>query len=195
MREINGISELQLVELVKLGDQLAFKQLFNYYYPGLVLYADQFTASNSQSEEIVQDFFVRLWERHHALRPAGSVKSYLFTSVRNGCLNYLRHQRVKSDYIRELEDLSQTHLLYDPDLYVASELQEKITQAIGKLPDRCREVFIMSRMEGMNNEDIACQLGISKRTVETQISKALKILRTELKDYLGLLFFLSLGNF
>lgn len=195
MREIDGTDELQLVESVKLGDQSAFKSLFNYYYPGLVLYANQFTASHSQSEEIVQGFFVRLWEKHNALKPADSLKNYLFTSVRNGCLNYLRHQKVMSEHIRELEELSQEHLLYNSDLYVVSELQEKITYAVGKLPDRCREVFVMSRMKGMNNDEIAFRLGISKRTVETQISKALRILRTELKDYVGLLFFLSLGNF
>ncbi|MDP2115597.1 MAG: sigma-70 family RNA polymerase sigma factor, partial [Bacteroidota bacterium] len=89
-------------------------------------------------------------------------------------------------------ELSNNHLVYDPDLYIASELQEKIKKAIDLLPEKCREIFIMSRMRGLKNEEIATDLNLSKRTVETQISKALKVLRVELKDYVGLLVLLGI---
>jgi RNA polymerase sigma-70 factor (ECF subfamily) len=187
MQKINGTEESMLVELIRSGHHESFRDLFNFYYPGLVLYATQLTTNKTQSEEIVQDFFVRFWERHHMLKPANSLKNYLFTSVRNSCFNYLRHQKIKAEYINELEQLSLDHLLYDPDLYVVSELQETIIRAIEALPERCREVFVMSRFKGKRNEEIAADLQISVRTVETQISKALKTLRVQLKDYIGLL--------
>lgn len=91
-----------------------------------------------------------------------------------------------------MTELSNNHLVYDPDLYIASELQEKIKKAIDLLPEKCRKIFIMSRMRGLKNEEIAAELNLSKRTVETQISKALKVLRVELKDYVGLLVLLGI---
>ena len=91
-----------------------------------------------------------------------------------------------------MTELSNNHLVYDPDLYIASELQEKIKNAIDLLPEKCREIFIMSRMRGLKNEEIATELNLSKRTVETQISNALKVLRVELKDYVGLLVLLGI---
>ena len=89
-------------------------------------------------------------------------------------------------------DLSSHHLVYDPDLYVISELQEKIKNGIDRLPEQCRKIFIMSRIRGLKNEEIAAELSLSKRTVETQISKALKVLRIELKDYVALLLLLGI---
>ena len=89
-------------------------------------------------------------------------------------------------------ELSNHHLVYDPDLYLSSELQEKVKQAIDLLPEKCREIFIMSRIRGLKNEEIADNLHISKRTVETHISKALKVLRVELKDYVGLIILLGI---
>lgn len=192
MHTINGIYEKDLIVRLKEGDQTAFELLFHFYYPGLVLYSTQFTTDRMEAEEIVQDFFVRLWQRHQQLIPTDSLKSYLFLSVKNGCLNYLKHKKVEEKYIRQMAELSNQHLAYDPDLYIASELQEKVKNVIGLLPEKCREIFIMSRIQGLKNEEIADNLNISKRTVETQISKALKVLRLELKDYVGLMILLGI---
>jgi RNA polymerase sigma-70 factor (ECF subfamily) len=89
-----------------------------------------------------------------------------------------------------MQELSKRHLTYDPDLYTDSELQKKIKKTIDLLPGRCREIFLKSRMQGKKNDEIAIELNISKRTVETQISNALKILRLKLKEYTGLLIFI-----
>ena len=94
--------------------------------------------------------------------------------------------------MKQLSELSENHLVYEPDLYVASDLQEKIKNSMNLLPQRCREIFMMSRIRGLKNEEIANELKLSKRTVETQISNALKLLRIELKDYAGLLLILGL---
>lgn len=194
MQIIQGIYENDLIVRLKAGDQTAFELLFHFYYPGLVMYSTQFTADRMEAEEIVQDFFVRFWQKHQQILLTDSLKSYLFLSVKNGCLNYLKHKKVEEKYIQKMTELSNRHIAYDPDLYVASELQEKVKNAIDLLPEKCREIFIMSRIQGLKNEEIATNLNISKRTVETQISKALKVLRVELKDYIGLMILLGICN-
>lgn len=192
MQIIKGILEKDLIVRLKSGDQTAFELLFHFYYPGLVMYAAQFTANIDDAEEIVQNFFVRFWEKHKQLVPYDSLKNYFFSSVKNGSLDFLKHQKIEKKYINEMIELSKHHLAYDTDLFVSSELQEKLKQGINLLPEKCREIFIMSRIRGLKNEEIASELNISKRTVETQISKALKVLRVELKDYIGLLFLLGI---
>lgn len=194
MQIIQGIYENDLIVRLKAGDQTAFELLFHFYYPGLVMYSTQFTADRMEAEEIVQDFFVRFWQKHQQILLTDSLKSYLFLSVKNGCLNYLKHKKVEEKYIQKMTELSNRHIAYDPDLYVASELQEKVKSAIDLLPEKCREIFIMSRIQGLRNEEIATNLNLSKRTVETQISKALKVLRVELKDYIGLMILLGICN-
>ena len=192
MSVIHGISEKDLIVRLKNGDQTAFELIFHFYYPGLVIYSAQFLKDRAEAEEVVQDFFVRLWQKHQHLIPADSLKNYLFSSVRNGSLNVLKHKKIEEKYLKEMLDLTAHHLAYDPDLYVVSELQEKIKSGIDGLPGQCRKIFIMNRIQGIKNEDIALELEISKRTVETQISKALKLLRVLLKDYVSLLFLLGI---
>ncbi|OFX57796.1 MAG: hypothetical protein A2066_14430 [Bacteroidetes bacterium GWB2_41_8] len=156
------------------------------------MYSTQFTTDRMEAEEIVQNFFVRFWQRHQQIVPSDSLKNYLFLSVKNGSLNYLKHKKIEEKYIRSMSELANNHLIYEPDVYVETELQEKIKNAIDLLPEKCREIFIMSRIRGLKNEEIASELNLSKRTVETQISKALKVMRVELKDYAGLLVLLGI---
>ena len=192
MQTIHGIQEKDLIVRFKEGDKTAFELLFHFYYPGLVMYSKQFTTDRMEAEEIVQEFFFRFWLKHQQIIPSDSLKNYLFSSIKNGSLNYLKHKRIEEKYIRQMTELSDNHLVYDPDLYIASELQEKIKNSVELLPEKCREIFILSRIGGKKNEEIALEMNISKRTVETQISKALKILRVELKEYSGLLILLGI---
>ena len=192
MQSIHGITEKELINRLIKGDQTAFELLFHAYYPGLVVYASQFTFDKDEAEEIVQDFFVRCWQKHQSLQPAESLKNYFFSSVKNRGLNYLKHKKIEENYIHQLSGISENHLVYNQDLYSTTELQEKIKNSIELLPERCREIFTMSRIQGLKNEEIALQLNLSKRTVETQISHALKVLRVELKEYSGLLIILGL---
>jgi RNA polymerase sigma-70 factor (ECF subfamily) len=194
MQTIHGITEKDLIMRLKSGDQTAFELLFHFYYPGLVIYSTQFTTDRAEAEEIVQDFFVRFWQKHQNILPADSLKNYFFSSVKNSSLNLLKHRKIEEKYLKQLNDLSNSHLVYNEDLYLETELQEKIKKAIDLLPEKCREIFIMSRINGLKNEEIATELNLSKRTVETQISKALKVLRVELKDYAGLLLFWGISH-
>ncbi len=192
MQIIHGIDETDLIIRLKNGDQTAFELLFHFYYPGLVIYSAQFTADRAEAEELVQDFFVRLWQKHQQVIPGESLKGYFFSAVKNSSLNFLKHRKIEEKYLKEMVELSVNHLAYDPDLYIVSELQERIRTSIDALPEQCRKIFIMNRIKGMKNEEIAIELAISKRTVETQISKALKVLRIQLKDYVTLLLLLGI---
>ena len=194
MQSIHGITEKELINRLINGDQTAFELLFHAYYPGLVVYASQFTFDRDEAEEIVQDFFVRFWQKHQSIQPHESLKNYFFSSIKNRSLNYLKHRKVQEYYIQQLSVISEGHLVYNQDLYNATELQEKIKNSIALLPERCREIFTMSRIQGLKNEEIALELNLSKRTVETQISNALKVLRVELKEYSGLLIIIGLIN-
>jgi len=187
MQKINGILEDVLIDRFKAGDQSAYEMIFRFYYPGLVLFASQYVMYEEDAEEIVQDFFVRVWQKRDQVNQTGTLKPYFFTSVKNSSLNFLYKQKHQDKLIQEIVKISENNLLYQPDVFVMSDLQDAIRKAVNSLPPKCREVFILSRINGLKNEDIANKLNLSKRTVETHVSNGLKQLRIELKDYMGLL--------
>jgi RNA polymerase sigma-70 factor, ECF subfamily len=187
MTVINGIREETLIQRLINGDQTAFELLFRFYYPGLVTFASQIVLDTDEAEEIVQEFFVKLWTGRKEIKKSETLKSYFFTSVKNRALNVLKKERINEKVRQELREMVETDQLYQPDLFVESELQARIKTAFEKLPPRTNEVFTLSRFKGSSNDQIAEQLSISKRTVETHISNALKILREELNDYMFLL--------
>lgn len=195
MQKINGIDENILISRLRLGDQTAFELLFRFYYPGLVVFASQITLDKDEATEIVQDFFVRVWEKRSAIKESDSLKAYFFSSVKNRSLNFLKRSEIHTKTLEQLRDLTDDSALYEPDIFIESELQQKIKEAIEKLPPRCGEIFVMSRFQGLTNDEIATKLDISKRTVETQISNGLKHLRVELKEYAGVLLLLGIINF
>jgi len=186
---ISGIDEENLVRRLISGDQTAFELLFKYYYPGLVVFASNIVLNRDEAEEIVQDFFVRLWENRSAVKSGNAFKSYVFTSVKNRSINFLKNASVKQHVVDELKKQMQSEMRFNPDIYVNSEIQQKLKEAFEKLPQRTAEIFTLSRFKGYTNSEIAENLGLSKRTVETQVSNALKILRKELKSYSTLLLF------
>ena len=192
MQTINGISEEILIGRFIHGDETAFELLFRHYYPGLVIFVSQMTQDKANAEEIVQDFFFGMWKNRDRIKESSSLKSYLFTSVKNRGINYLVSQKQEAQKIEELKQVMSHNLTYEQDVFVSSELQEKITRAFEKLPPRTKEIFMLSRFSDLKNDEIAGKLNLSKRTVELQISNALKILRKELKDYTGLLFLLKI---
>ncbi|WP_423130369.1 RNA polymerase sigma-70 factor [Gaoshiqia sp. Z1-71] len=192
MQIIQGISEKVLIDRLIAGDQTAFELIFRHYYPGLVIFTAQITRNRNEAEEIVQDLFFRIWCQKNQIKGSLSLKPYLFTSVRNRGLNFLERKKTEARKIDEFRKIIKNNLTFEPDIFVSSELQEKISQAFEKLPPRTKEIFILSRINELKNDEIAGRLEISKRTVETQISHALKILKQELKDYLVLLFLFDL---
>jgi RNA polymerase sigma-70 factor (ECF subfamily) len=183
--ETKPIADKLILEHLRNSNQGVFEMVFKYYYSGLVIYADQIIKNISVSEDIVQTVFLKLWETRETL-DIRSFRNYFIQCVKNRCIDYLRNCEVKNKFSQELKDYSQIEM--QEDLWTLMELDELIQQAIDKLPPRCREIFLMSRTENLKIAEIAEKLRLSARTVETQISKALKVLRTELAEYIALLF-------
>lgn len=172
------------------GDAKAFESFFKLYYSRLVLFANRFLNDIPASEEIVSDIFVMLWESGHEINFTGSVRSYLYRCVQNRSLNYLKHQQVENLYVNYLQ---KKHLLEDLSLtsdsaFMEKEMQLQIKTALDSLPEKCREIFIMSRFEHMKYKEIAEALELSPKTVERQIGIALDKLRKLLKHVVYMMF-------
>ena len=184
------MNDILLIEKLRNGESAAFKEIFIKYYSPLCEYTSQYVTDND-AEELVQNLMLFIWENHQTLIITHSLKSYLFMSAKNRCLNAIKknqyHEKVHSKIYDKLKDQFE-----DPDYYFINELTENIDKAISELPDTYRETFTLSRFGEQTNTQIADKLGVSVKTVEYRISQALKILRIKLKDYLPLLSFLSL---
>jgi RNA polymerase sigma-19 factor, ECF subfamily len=166
---------------LKTGDIRLFESLFREYYRPLVVHAMKYVRDADSAKEIVQEFFVRLFEKRNALVIDTSLKSYFYRSVYNSCINHISHAEMRGRHIKNLALQSENE--FSDDQIAAIELQNRIYKCVEEMPDQCRRIFKLNRFEGLRNEQIAEKLGISKRTVETQISKALKVLRKKLADY------------
>jgi len=178
-----------LIELKK-GSKKAYSILFNKYYKDLVLFGGNFLPTKSMCEDIVQNVFLKLWRDRESLEILSSLKSFLLSSVQNSCLDELRHKGV----IRAHESYSMTYGPsdnIDTENYVLySDLQGHLTEALGKLPEVCRQAFEMNRLEGLKYREIAEKLNVSERTVEVRIGKALSLLRNHLKEFFVAFFLL-----
>jgi len=186
-KKLNGMNNAQ-PQINALRE--SFDKIYVSYFSRMLRFAKEYVVFEEDAENIVQDVFVMLWEKRDVLDIQVNLISYMFMLVKNRCLDYIRHQAVADEYKQEQK--AKLAALEELDYTFSSEeeLEEIIHEAIDKLPERCREVFLKSRVEGMKNKEIAKELNISVNTVNSQIVVALKRLRIELKDYLSLFFFL-----
>ena len=175
-----------------------FDSIYVNNFSRLFLFAKEYVLFDEEAENIVQDIFLMLWEKREALRVDVSLTAYLFTLVKNKCIDFLRHrmveqmysENVKHEYNEELNVKLFALESFDHNFSSEEDIETLLRNAIDKLPERCRLIFIKSRIEGKKYKEIAEELNLSVNTVEGQISIALKKLREELKDYLPLLLFL-----
>jgi len=175
-------------------DKNLFEQLFREHFVQLCHFAQGFIYDQDEAKEIVQEVFTNLWLKKEEITTEKSIKSYLYTSVRNRCLNFIRdHKKFQSQLLDV--DIADYDMQIENDPSGISDLESKINIAIDKLPEKCAEVFKLSRFEEMKYKDISEKLNISIKTVEAQISKALKHLREELKEYITVLILLILKMF
>ncbi len=180
------------LDALKAGSRSEYGKIYRELSGLLFSLAKQYLGDASEAEEIVQDAFLKLWEARAQLNDASNVRNFLYTVVKNNCLNSLRN---KQNAARLLKNYHYTEMQYHYEALSKTgesfmqfqELKEKIDTAITALPDDLRIVFEMNRFQEMRYKDIALQLEISEKTVEARMSKALKLLRTNLKDYLPLL--------
>lgn len=171
--------------------QGVFQSLFKEYYIPLCVYAIRFIHEKNTAEEIVQDTFAKLWEQKENLESIDSLQAYLFRMVRNNCLNYLKHLQVVNKYNQYYNQLLEQAGDYfaitretGQSILIAKEIEKHIFNAIEKLPQQCREIFKLSRLDGLKNQEIADKKGVTINTVQKQISIALEKLREMLKPLL-----------
>ncbi len=160
-------------------------------------FAQEYVSEPAEAENIVQEVFVNIYERKDLLAPDINLTVYLFSAIKNRCINYLTNklrQRTvyASDYEQEYVDKLSLRTLEEFDAHFLGEesIERRLKEALAKLAARCRQVFVMSKIEGKKQKDIALELGISVNTVESQMAVAYRKLREELKDCLPILLFI-----
>ena len=169
-------------------DEEAFRSLFFEFFSSLCVFAHRYVERWETCEDIVQDTFFKIWKNRKDLNISISGRNFLITGVRNGCIDYLRRQETEKNW-QQKELLRKTNYSTE-ELYSAVELERMLNDALARLPENVRLVFEKNRFEGKTYAEIAAEQNISMKTVEAHITKALKQLRVELKDYLPLIFLL-----
>jgi RNA polymerase sigma-70 factor, ECF subfamily len=165
-------------------DEAAFEQVFKTHFKKLHAYACTIIKEDTAAEEVVQQVFFKLWERSKGLSISGSIAAYLYRAVYNESLNYLKHQKVQSQYQQHVTHTMKNESYSPGKKFSMKELDEQLSKAMNELPEQCRTVFQLSRFEELRYREIADHLGISVKTVENHMGKALKILRTKLVEFL-----------
>lgn len=151
----------------------SFQLLYKEYYDSLVSFAESYVARRDVAEDIVQEIFVGLWEKEPRFFSKTALNTYLYTSVRNSALDFLKHLEVENRYAEHFLSASRESRW---EARLDEEMLNLLFQAIDRLPGRCREIFLM-HLDGLSNEEIACELNLSVLTVKTQKKKAMKMLR------------------
>ena len=172
------------------GDEAAFKALFTEHYKGMYSYACIILKDEVDAEEIVQSVFVRLWEKQGLLQIETSLKAYLYRIVYNDCMNHIKHRAVVLKFQKEKTYVMKNESGNAEDKLAATQLNEKLGNALRELPEQCRTIFQLSRFEELKYREIAVQLDISEKTVENHLTKALKRLRLSLNQLFLLLILL-----
>lgn len=184
--------ERKVLRQIEAGDNAAFEEVFKKFYPPLYNYACDILKDAHTAEEIVEDTFLKFWENHSRILSDASIKSYLFRTTYNMCLNHLKHITVQNRYQEYflhhvVNDGTGQLVSHDFPLHtvIEKELESVIEQSILKLPEQCRKIFLMSRYDQLKNEEIANNLNISINSVKTQLSRALLKMRESLKEFLN----------
>ncbi len=174
-------TDAEIVSELTLDNKEVFEHLFRTYYHQLCRFSMKYVREKEATEEIVQDIFLYLWEKRHSLNITQSLKAYLYTATRNRSLNYIKANISRVEISGDLAEEDQP--LYDPQTSQLDpqDLKRIISEAIEMLPPRCRAIFDLSKNAGLTYQEIAEELEISKKTVEAQMSIALKKLRETLK--------------
>jgi RNA polymerase sigma-70 factor (family 1) len=186
----NNTSDHDLVDSLQKGDLEAFDLIFKKYSNRLYGFAFKYLKSKEETEELIQDVFLKIWENRKNLKKEASLRSYLFTISYHNLCRFFRRRVYQEKLAKEITDPATETLNPDESIDYQSVL-EQVDQIIEKLPARQKEIFIKSRKEGKSTREIAAELNLVPGTVDNHISEALKFIRKNLGHNLGLLLFFS----
>ncbi|MFH0841184.1 MAG: RNA polymerase sigma-70 factor [Bacteroidota bacterium] len=185
------MDEQELILSLREGSEEAFEAVLKKHFAKLCLYAEHFVREKHVARDIVEDFFCDMWLNSACIKIESNLTGYLYRSVHNRCLKYLRHQKVRQKYIESQQYIFTDREILEPvsddvpeAVLIQQELETRISEAIESLPAECRRIFSLNRFENLSYLEIAEKLGISVNTVKTQMTRALHKLREKLKDYL-----------
>jgi RNA polymerase sigma-70 factor (family 1) len=187
MTGLNTLDDKELFTLLQQGRLTAFKEIYTRYWKQLYTDAYKRIQNRESAEEIAQEIFTTLWHKRATLNINQSLAGYLFTSVSNLVIDYHRKELVRERYKASFQLIYSQADTSMEDTLLVKELQQTIDHEVNSLPDKCRSVFQLSRVEHKSNKEIASELGISEKTVENHITKALKHIRLGLGHYASLL--------
>ncbi len=182
----------ELFRAVSKSDEVSYEKLFKLYFPRLYSFALKIVRDEIYAKDIVQNVFVKIWEKPEVLR-VDHPEAFIYRMVRNASLNFVRHLKIVENFREEVKDHFMGEELYhidmvgdEPYILIREELHKQIMDVMNSLSPKCQTVFKMSRLEGLKNQEIADQLGISIKSVEKHISKALTIYRDNFSGYIPL---------
>ncbi|MGD8778396.1 MAG: RNA polymerase sigma-70 factor [Ignavibacteria bacterium] len=172
--------EQDIITAIRDDDESAFEILFRRYYPELCSYLNIYIRDKDEVEEMVQQLFLNIWERRKNFYPKNNVRSYLYKAVKNKAINYRKHLQIKERVIQKIRNMQMIRENNLEDEIDKTEMQLLIDKAVERLPARCRETFILVKYNNFSYQEAADIMNISTHTVEIQIGKALKKLRSSL---------------
>ncbi len=197
---INRCLDLDKFESFKEGDETAFTYFYDKYFRRIQSFSIQFIHDQEESENLAQEAFINLWQNKETIESINGIQSFLYTYAKSKCLNLIRHNKVKdkfkSDVLNQKERELDIEVLNSIqfDTLELTELERIIQESINNLPPKTREVFIKKRFENKKNAEIAEEMQVTLKAVEAHMTKALKILKTKLSDYMFLLFIFIYNN-
>jgi RNA polymerase sigma-70 factor (family 1) len=177
-----------------------FEDIYIKYFSKMVRFAQEYVISDETAKNIVQDVFADFWEKRKDIAYGANTMAFLFVALKNGCIDFLRHKVIAQNTAEKMQEESMLALRanydaldsFDQKLFDEEDIEQIVDRAIAALPDRCRMIFIKSKIEGKKQKEIAAEMNLSLNTVEYQIYIAYKKLKEALKEYAPLLAFLLL---
>jgi RNA polymerase sigma-70 factor (ECF subfamily) len=184
------------------SDIKQFNELFNEYYQRIVRFAMSYVRDLDVAEDFASEAFAAFWENRTTLSEETNSKAYILTIVKNKCMNHLKHEQIRLKAEREINNHSEWVLTTnlntleacDPNFIFSDEIQHILNETLEKMPQKTRQIFILNRFNGLSYHEIAQKMDVSQKTIEFHISKALRTLRFELKDFIYLLLFILLHH-
>ncbi|SMC70713.1 RNA polymerase sigma factor [Pedobacter nyackensis] len=183
-------TDQDLITLLRRGDHDAFTEIYKRYWSVLYLHARHMLRQEDQARDVVQEVFTAMWNKHAQFELTISLNAYLYKAVRNTILNIIRHGKVQENYLADLGDFIDQEKVQTDELVRYNDLKRLIEREILNMPPKMREIFEMSRKEGLSHAEIGERLGISDLTVKKQVSKAVTMLRKKFKIPLATLIIL-----